>query len=192
MQVLVNILNATGPIQVPEFGEFSTQITPECDCPQVIYELESFADVEGPVVWSENEPGKIVFAPKNYDNRKKIVGPLMNSILSNAMGQSKDKIPALFNAIWDSVQEKYVLVYLFDEKAQSLADLWKLYSVEYADIKAVIDKYSGYEFTYKEFYEKIKFLSCGLKSLWLKKGEHVSLFSENSAKCLLADQAVVN
>jgi len=80
---------------------------------------------------------------------------------------------------------------LFDEKAQSLADLWKLYSVEYADIKAVIDKYSGYEFTYKEFYEKIKLLSCGLQSLGLKKGEHVSLFSENSSKWLLADQAIL-
>lgn len=80
---------------------------------------------------------------------------------------------------------------LFDEKAQSLADLWKLYSVEYADIKAIIDKYSGYEFTYKEFYEKIKLLSCGLQSLGLKKGEHVSLFSENSSKWLLADQAIL-
>ena len=69
-QLLVNILDAMGPIGVSGYGEYSTKIVPECNCPQVIYELESFADIEGPIVWSENEPGKIVFAPENYDNRK--------------------------------------------------------------------------------------------------------------------------
>jgi hypothetical protein len=117
-QLLVNILNAIGPIEVPGYGQFSTEIVEECDCPQVIYELESFADVEGPVVWSENEPGKIVFAPANYDNRKKIIGPLMNSILSNTLGQPKEKMPALFEAAFNSVNEKHVLLYMRDEKAQ--------------------------------------------------------------------------
>lgn len=79
----------------------------------------------------------------------------------------------------------------FDEKIQSFGDLWKFYSVEYADVKAVIDKYSCQEFTYKEFYEKIRLLSCGLQSIGLKQGEHVSLFSENSSKWLLVDQAVL-
>ena len=78
-----------------------------------------------------------------------------------------------------------------DEKAESIIELWEFYSVEYADIKVVIDKYSGYEFTYKEFYEKIKFFSYGLQSLGLKKGEHVSLFSENTAKWILSDQAIL-
>ncbi|MEI8389207.1 MAG: AMP-binding protein [bacterium] len=79
----------------------------------------------------------------------------------------------------------------FDEKAESIIELWESYSVEYADVKVVIDKYSGYEFTYKEFYEKIKFFSYGLQSLGLKKGEHVSLFSENTAKWILSDQAIL-
>ena len=117
-ELLVNILDALGPIGVPGYGDFSTNIIPECDCPQVVYELESFADIEGPIVWSENEPGKIVFAPPNYDNRKKIIGPLMNSILSNALGQSKEKIPALFQAGFNSLLEKHVLFYMFDEEAQ--------------------------------------------------------------------------
>lgn len=118
-QTLVNLLDVIGPIGVPGFGNFSTSITPECNCPQVIYELESFADVEGPIVWSENEPGKIVFAPPNYDDRKKIIGPLMNSILSNALGQPKEKIPLLFEAGFTSVMEKHVLLYMFDEKVQT-------------------------------------------------------------------------
>jgi hypothetical protein len=117
-QVVVNILNAIGPVDVPGYGQYSTNHDERCACPQVIYELESFADVEGPIVWSENEPGKIVFAPENYLNRKEIVGPLMNTILANALGQPKEKLPDLFLAAWRSLTEKHVLFYMFDGKAQ--------------------------------------------------------------------------
>src|SRR3990167_7146283 len=117
-QVLVYLLNVLGPIGVSGYGNFSNDIVAECNCPQVIHELESFADIEGPIVWSENEPGKIVFAPPNYDNRKKIIGPLMNSILANTMGQPKEKLPALFEAGFKSLREKHVLFYLFGEKSQ--------------------------------------------------------------------------
>ncbi len=121
-QVVVNILNAIGTVDVPGYGQYSTNHDERCACPQVIYELESFADVEGPIVWSENEPGKIVFAPPNYLNRKEIVGPLMNSILSNALGQPKEKLPLLFEAGWKSLIEKHVLLYMYDAKAQEGAE----------------------------------------------------------------------
>ena len=116
-QLLVNLLNAVGPIGVSGFGNFSTAVEPKCNCPQVIYELESFADTEGPIVW-DPVSGKIVYTPPNYDNRKKIIGPLMNSVLANALGQPKEKLPALFEAAFKSVTEKHVLFYLLDEKAQ--------------------------------------------------------------------------
>ena len=118
-QLLVNLLDVIGPIGVPGYGNFSTQIVPECKCPQVIYELESFADQEGAIVWSENEPGKIVFAPPNYDNRKKIIGPLMNSILANTLGQPKEKLPKLAEAALKSVMEKHVLLYMVSESEQN-------------------------------------------------------------------------
>ena len=122
-QTLVNILDVIGTIGVPGFGNFGTQIDPECNCPQVIHELESFADVEGPVVWDQNDPTKVIFAPKNYGNRKGVIGPLMNSILSNALGQPKEKIPALFQAGFNSVLEKHVLLYMFDDKVQKAVEL---------------------------------------------------------------------
>src|SRR3990172_1122973 len=121
-QFLVNLLDVLGTIGVPGYGDFSTKIVSQCNCPQVIYELESFADIEGPIVWSENEPGKIVFAPPNYDNRKKIIGPLMNSILANDMGQPKDNLPKLFEAGFKSLLEKHVLFYLFDERSQAAVE----------------------------------------------------------------------
>ena len=117
-QLLVNLLDAIGPIGVPGFGNFSTAVEPKCNCPQVIYELESFADTEGPIVW-DPVSGKIVFAPPNMDNRKKIIGPLMNSILANSLGQPKEKLPKLAEAAFKSLLEKHVLFYLYDEKAQA-------------------------------------------------------------------------
>lgn len=134
-QVLLNLLEVIGPVGVPGFGNFTAENVAECRCPQVIYELESFADVEGPIVWSENEPGKIVFAPPNYDNRKKIVGPLMNSILANVLGQPKEKIPALFEAAIKSLTEKHVLFYLFDSEKQK--------AVEEFGIGGNINEYDG-------------------------------------------------
>jgi len=117
-QVLVYLLDAIGKIGVPGFGNFSTEVDPRCNCPNVIYELEDFADIEGPVVWDPGGSGKIIYAPPNYDNRKKIIGPLMNSVLANAMGQPKDKLPKLFEAGFKSLMEKHLLFYLFDNKVQ--------------------------------------------------------------------------
>jgi hypothetical protein len=134
-QALVNILDAIGTVDVPGYGGYSTDIVPLCNCAQVVYELESFADVEGPIVWSENEPGKIVFAPENYDDRKAIIGPLMNSILANALGQSKENLPKLFEAVFKSVVEKHVLFYMFDADAQN--------AVEVFGTAGILDEFEG-------------------------------------------------
>jgi hypothetical protein len=119
-QLLVNLLDVIGPIGVPGFGNFSTKIDPQCNCAQVIHELEAFADVEGPIIW-DPLTGKIIQRPPNSDNRKKIIGPLMNSILANALGQPKDKLPALMQAAFNSLIEKHVLFYLMDTKAEAAA-----------------------------------------------------------------------
>lgn len=116
-QVLDNLLNVIGPIGVPGFGNFSTAIDPQCNCSQVIHALEQYADVEGPIIW-DPVTGKIIKRPANSENRKKIIGPLMNSILANAMGQPKEKLAPLFTAAFNSVMEKDVLLYVFDPKVQ--------------------------------------------------------------------------
>lgn len=134
-QVVVYLLNVLGKIGVSGFGDFSTEIVDECNCPQVVHELESFADIEGPVVWSQDEPDKIIYAPPNYENRKKIIGPLMNSILANALGQPKDKLPALFEAAFNSLVEKHVLFYMLDGDSQK--------AVEKFGIAGRIEQYDG-------------------------------------------------
>lgn len=116
---LVNILDVLGPVGVPGFGTYSTEINEECKCPQVIHELESFADVEGPVVW-DPVSGQIVYQPKNADNRKKIIGPLINSILASAIAVPREKYPLLIFAFFKSLREKHILFYLTDVEHQKL------------------------------------------------------------------------
>jgi hypothetical protein len=120
-QLLVNLLNAIGTIGVPGYGNFGTAINPKCNCADVIYQLESFADIEGAVIWNPTT-GKIISAPANYNNRKAIIGPLMNSIMANALGQPKGKLAGLAQAVFTSLIEKHILFYMLDpvtEKAVS-------------------------------------------------------------------------
>lgn len=132
--LLENLLNVIGPIGVSGFGNFNTNIDPQCNCSQVIHELESYADVEGPIIW-DPLTGKIISKPKNADNRKRIIGPLMNSILANALGQPKEKLPALFQAGFTSLIEKHVLFYILDPKVQE--------AVSEFGLSGTIQDYSG-------------------------------------------------
>jgi len=132
--LLVNLLDVLGEIGVSEFGNFSSKADPRCNCPQVVYELESFAGVEGPIIW-DPLTGKIILRPKNSENRKKLIGPLMNSILANVIAQPKEKIPGLLDSIFKSIIEKHVLFFLFDENAQK--------AVEGFGIAGRIEDYKG-------------------------------------------------
>lgn len=102
-QFLVKVMDVLGAI--PVYGtEFTTKIIPECNCPQVIFELESFAD-----------------KPVNYEkgSRKDIIGALMNSMMHKALSSSpKLYWGPLFQAGITALNEKHVLVYLKEEKAQ--------------------------------------------------------------------------
>jgi len=103
-QVLVRLLEVLGPIGVSGWGNFSTKPDARCaGCPQVVYELERLAD-------------KPVSEIKTA--RKAIIGPLMHSILQNAMQSPKDKMAAIFNVGLSSVLEKHLLFYFFDEEIQ--------------------------------------------------------------------------
>lgn len=109
--LLLEFLKVLGPVGVPAYGTFSAQEVSQCSCPQVIYELESFADKATPFI---------------RDDRKAILGPLMNSILANAMGSPKEKMPGLFEAMMRSLQEKHVLFYFPQEAAQQAVEAFNV------------------------------------------------------------------
>jgi len=102
-QLLVDILEVLGPIGVPGFGNFSAENDERCDCPQVFYALESYADQ--PVTGLKEE-------------RKGIIGPLMHSILLNMMGSPRKQWPLFMNIVFSNISEKHLLLYFFDEEIQ--------------------------------------------------------------------------
>jgi len=102
-KVLVDIMEVLGPIGVSGWGNFSAEIDERCNCPQVFYELELYADKPATELRAE---------------RKGIIGPLMHSILLNAMGSPRKKWPQFFNVALTDIQEKHILFYFFDEEVQ--------------------------------------------------------------------------
>lgn len=105
--VPVQLLNILGPIGVGGWGNFSSETDKRCDCPQVVYALEEIAD----------RPSYAI-----NTGRKAVLGPLMHSILANAMGSPKHVWPQLLNSLLSSIQEKHLLFYFLDENNQKIAE----------------------------------------------------------------------
>ena len=76
-------------------------------------------------------------------------------------------------------------------KMNSITDIWDGENEAHAGIIAVDDKYSNIKLSYGEFNTIFHNFAAGLQFLGLEKDEHVALFSENSAKWLIADQAIL-
>lgn len=106
-EIPVKLLDILGPIGVGGWGNFSSKNDPRCDCPQVVYELENLITKPGPG-----------FRP----DRKAVLGPLMHSILANAMGSPRHLWPKFLNVILDGISQKHLLFYFFEEKNQKAAE----------------------------------------------------------------------
>lgn len=103
----VKFLDILGPIGVGGWGNFSSKLDNRCNCPQVVYALEDI--ISKPV-------------GTNKTDRKAVLGPLMHSILANAMGSPKSKWPQFLNAGLDAINQKHVMFYFFDDKNQKTAE----------------------------------------------------------------------
>ncbi len=102
-QVLLKILDILGPVDA--YGTtFTTKKVAGCDCPMVIYELEKYAD-----------------EPKSYErgSRKDIIGVLLQTLMQKAMAAPKQIYGPLFQAAFDQMRQKHILVYLYNPDAQN-------------------------------------------------------------------------
>jgi hypothetical protein len=106
-QVLSDIIEVLGPIEVPGYETYSVESDPRCDCPQVIYELELLAD--RPVATLKQ-------------GRKDILAPMLQAILTKAYGSPKQIWPKLFQVVTTNIGEKHVLFYLLNESEQQAAE----------------------------------------------------------------------
>ena len=106
-QLPVALLKIIGPIGVSGWGNFSAANDPHCNCPQVVYALEQISD----------RPSNTI-----KTGRKAVLGPLMNSMMANAMGSPKRLWPQLMNAALDAIKQKHLLFYFYDPKTQAIAE----------------------------------------------------------------------
>ena len=83
---------------------FTTKNDKRCDCPQVIYELED--NISRPVQFIR-------------EDRKGLIGSLMNSIMTKALSSSpKQYWGPLFQTMLMQTNQKHIMFYLFDNEAQ--------------------------------------------------------------------------
>ena len=100
-QVVEELIEVTGPIDV--FGtRYSSEKDKRCNCPNVIYELESYAEI----------------AAKGEQDRKAILGVLMQQILAKALGSEVEKIPQFLETLARLANHKHVMFYMHDSKMQ--------------------------------------------------------------------------
>jgi len=106
-ELLSGLLKVLGPVEVAGYGTFSAEEDKRCDCPQVVYALS-----------------EIITKPTPYirEDRKGILGPLMQAILGKAYAAPKEKWPELFELAWDSMLGRHVQLYFNDEKSQLAAE----------------------------------------------------------------------
>ncbi len=100
-QVVEQLIEVTGPIDV--FGtKYSAEIDKRCNCPNVIYELEAYAEI----------------AAKGEKDRKAVLGVLMQQILARSVGADVEKIPQLVETIATLANHKHVMFYMHDSATQ--------------------------------------------------------------------------
>lgn len=100
-QVVEELIELTGPIDV--FGtKYSAEVDKRCNCPNVIYELESYAEI----------------AARGEKDRKAILGVLMQHILDKAIGAQTNKLPQLIETVVSLANQKHVMFYMHDKKTQ--------------------------------------------------------------------------
>lgn len=93
-QFVVDMINVLGPLEA--YGEkYTNDHLEECGCPQIIYELELFADQ--PVAFERG-------------NRKGIIGVLMQDMMTKTFNAPKSQWPLIIGQILTSLQEKDILM----------------------------------------------------------------------------------
>ncbi len=100
---LVAAMNILGDIQV-NGKTFTTKIDERCDCPQVIYELESEAGTRTQYIRTD---------------RKSIIGDLMYAIMNKAFSSSPSQYwGPLVQTMFGQIAQKHILFSLEDKDAQ--------------------------------------------------------------------------
>lgn len=103
---VLSMLQVLGPIEA--YGtKFTADNVEVCACPQIIYELERYADQ--PVAYERGQ-------------RKDILGVLMQQMMQKTFNAPKSSWPNLLGTALDSLKQKDLLLYFHSPDAQSAAE----------------------------------------------------------------------
>ncbi len=111
-QVVQSLIAITGPIQVFD-TTYTADLDKRCNCANVIYELEHYAEVASQVSQPNGAP------PAPSDTRKAILGTLMQQILARSLGVGTDKMPQLLQTGINLANSKHLMVYFHDQKVEN-------------------------------------------------------------------------
>ncbi len=103
-QPLITAINALGGSLTVNGNTYTTQIDKRCDCENVIYQLELYAD-----------------QPVGYikDNRKGVLSDMLSTILQRVFdAPSRQVLGPLVQGFIQDAQQKHIQFYLFDQGAQ--------------------------------------------------------------------------
>ncbi|MFH0937022.1 MAG: DUF4012 domain-containing protein [Candidatus Daviesbacteria bacterium] len=99
--VVEELIKITGPVDI--FGTtYSAEKDKRCNCPNVIYELEHYAEI----------------AAQGENDRKAILGTLMQQILAKVLGSGTNRMPTFINAGVKLANDKHIMIYMNDPEAQ--------------------------------------------------------------------------
>ena len=104
---VLSMIKVLGPIEV-EGTKYTADIVDECACPQIIYQLEKFAD-----------------EPVNFEKgneRKAIISPLMQQMIAMIFSAPQSKWPQVISTILSSFSQKHVLLYFKEPLAQAAVE----------------------------------------------------------------------
>ncbi len=130
--ILTGLLEILGPVEVPGYGTFTAQEDPRCECPQVVYALS-----------------EIITRPTPYlrENRKGILGPMMQAILQKTYAAPPQDWPELFSFTWESMQGRHLQMYFVAEDTQAALEninaAGRIEPVEGQDFLAIVDANLG-------------------------------------------------
>lgn len=116
---VIKMIEALGPIEV-DGTKYTTEIVEECACPKIIYELEQHT-------------GKPT--PFQREDRKGIIGVLMQQMLQKTFEAPKSAWPNILSALVSSLEEKNLILYFENKKSQE--------AVEKVNFAGRIYKYDG-------------------------------------------------
>ena len=118
-QFVLEMMKVLGAVEAYQ-TKFTTDKVEACDCPQIIYELERFADQ--PVAYEKG-------------SRKDIIGVLMQQMMTKTFNAPKSTWPNLLGTTINSLREKHLLLYFHDPEAQA--------AVEKINFAGRVNQYDG-------------------------------------------------